>query len=198
MARAARNSQEFHETRAAIIRAAAAVFARQGFHAGTTKDIAVQVGLSQPSIYYYFGSKETLLEELILQLLADLKSALVRSRESSVEPKGQMQAFVRNFAATIAEDVELCEVFWSERPRLPKRLADAANAGEREYVEYTKELVRQLQEQGELDAGSDAVVAQAILGMVLWMSRWYGRIGPRDSEQVASVFLQLIGLHEKP
>jgi len=62
------NSDEFERTREAIVRAAADVFRRDGFRAGTTKDIAAMVGLSQPSLYYYVGSKETLLAELALRL----------------------------------------------------------------------------------------------------------------------------------
>jgi AcrR family transcriptional regulator len=192
------SSEEFDRTREAIIRAAAAVFSRDGFHAGTTKDIAAQVGLSQPSLYYYVGSKEVLLNELVLRLVADMTATLEVSRQSSNEPIVQFQTFIRAVARTIAKNVQLFDVYWAERHRLPKKTANQANTGEREFVAYTEELVRRLQAEGALDAGPPAVVAEAIIGMIMWMYRWFRRTGPLDADAVADVFLRLVCLDSAP
>jgi AcrR family transcriptional regulator len=44
--------------------AAARVFARRGYHGSSTKEIALEIGMAQSSIYYYFPSKEAALEEV--------------------------------------------------------------------------------------------------------------------------------------
>jgi len=47
-----------------IMDAAAAVFAKKGYHAATTRDIADRLGMQPGSLYYYFESKEAALEEI--------------------------------------------------------------------------------------------------------------------------------------
>src|SRR5689334_613921 len=47
-----------------IMDAAAAVFAKKGYHAATTRDIADSLGMQPGSLYYYFESKEAALEEI--------------------------------------------------------------------------------------------------------------------------------------
>lgn len=47
-----------------IMDAAAEIFARKGYHAATTRDIADRLGMQPGSLYYYFESKEAALEEI--------------------------------------------------------------------------------------------------------------------------------------
>ncbi len=54
--------------RAQILDAAAEVFAEKGFARATTKEIAGKAGVSEGTIYNYFGSKEDLLIELMNRL----------------------------------------------------------------------------------------------------------------------------------
>ena len=52
------------ETRARVLAAAHMLFSRQGFAATGTADIAREADVSEGSIFYHFGSKKALLEEL--------------------------------------------------------------------------------------------------------------------------------------
>jgi AcrR family transcriptional regulator len=53
------------ERRDAILHAADALFAAQGFHATSLSSIATRVGLSEPGLLHHFSSKEHLLLELL-------------------------------------------------------------------------------------------------------------------------------------
>jgi TetR/AcrR family fatty acid metabolism transcriptional regulator len=82
MARTARKPQLVTRTREAILDAATAVFAQQGYHAVTMKDIASAAGYTAPSLYNYFGSKEeifgALLERIHLANLATFDEPVPR------------------------------------------------------------------------------------------------------------------------
>jgi AcrR family transcriptional regulator len=52
------------ETKARVLAAAHMLFSRQGFAATGTADIAREANVSEGSIFYHFGSKKALLEEL--------------------------------------------------------------------------------------------------------------------------------------
>lgn len=59
-----------------ILRAAARVFAKQGFHAAKVGDIAREAGLSHGLIYHYFDSKDALAEAIFEEKLADLREVM--------------------------------------------------------------------------------------------------------------------------
>lgn len=52
-------------TREAILREASKLFARKGYSATSTREIAEAVGISQPSLFHHFDSKASIVSELI-------------------------------------------------------------------------------------------------------------------------------------
>ncbi|MEZ5529902.1 MAG: helix-turn-helix domain-containing protein [Porticoccaceae bacterium] len=62
-------SDRYRQQHCRALAAAARVFAQKGFHGATTQDIASELGIKQGSLYYYFNSKETALEEVCLMAL---------------------------------------------------------------------------------------------------------------------------------
>jgi AcrR family transcriptional regulator len=52
-------------TRDRIFKASARLFAQKGFHGVSMREISQATGLSKPTIYYYFGSKEGIYKSLI-------------------------------------------------------------------------------------------------------------------------------------
>ncbi len=59
-------SDKYEQKHQAAIRAAASVFAENGYHGSSTRDIAERMGIKQGSLYYYFKSKEEALGEVCL------------------------------------------------------------------------------------------------------------------------------------
>jgi AcrR family transcriptional regulator len=59
------------QTRAAITEAALALFRERGYEAATMRAIAQRAGVSVGNAYYYFGSKEELIQEFYLRNHAD-------------------------------------------------------------------------------------------------------------------------------
>lgn len=52
-------------TRERILYEASNLFARQGYHGTTTREIAAAVGIRQPSLFYHFASKPAIVEALL-------------------------------------------------------------------------------------------------------------------------------------
>ena len=56
------DSTRYQQQRHEAIRAAAAVFSEKGYHGASTREIAARIGIKQGSLYYYFKSKEHLVQ----------------------------------------------------------------------------------------------------------------------------------------
>ena len=59
------SSSKSEKSRDAILKSAAKLFGRQGFSATTLRQIASKAKIEAGSIYYYFGSKDAILDEVL-------------------------------------------------------------------------------------------------------------------------------------
>ena len=70
---------EATDNRQKIINTALNLFAKKGYDAVSTVEIAQEAGITKPTMYYYFGSKEGLLSEILNihynRFISDLESA---------------------------------------------------------------------------------------------------------------------------
>jgi TetR/AcrR family transcriptional regulator, cholesterol catabolism regulator len=190
------SSADWVRTRESIIRAAADIFRRDGYRAGTTKDIAARVGLSQPAIYYYVGSKEVLLSELAVRLDQDMAATLQRATEHSDQPREQLKTFIRELTRAVMNDTTLFAVYWAESRFLPKAVASQVSADEKRFVRQVEHLVSRVQADGGLPPGPPPVITEGLLGMVLWMYRWYRKSSGLKADDIADLFLRLVGLQD--
>ncbi len=61
-----------------IARVAARLFAERGFDATSIREIATEAGVTKPTLYYHFGSKQGLGEAILTRPMADLADRLAR------------------------------------------------------------------------------------------------------------------------
>jgi AcrR family transcriptional regulator len=105
--RAARRSQ--------IIAAAAACFARAGYHAATMADVATAAGVSKGTPYLYFASKEALFIALHDEWDGGLADRVDAAIQALPEPgRGSPRRVLRTVAVAVgthvAEQAETCRV----------------------------------------------------------------------------------------
>lgn len=67
---------DFNDKQIQILRVAETLFAEKGFDGTSIRDIAKEAKINIAMVSYYFGSKEQLLESIILNRVADIKLQL--------------------------------------------------------------------------------------------------------------------------
>lgn len=77
------NKRNAVETKARILSVAEKIFSEVGFDKSRVDDIAKEAGVNKALIYYYFKSKNEILETLFFCLIEDARRMLIKSMEGT-------------------------------------------------------------------------------------------------------------------
>lgn len=77
------NKRDATETKARILSTAEKIFSEVGFDKARVDDVANEAGVNKALIYYYFKSKDEILETLFSGLVEDARRMLVKSMEKT-------------------------------------------------------------------------------------------------------------------
>ncbi len=131
------------ETQQRFVEAAARVFARHGYSAGTTNRIAEEAGASVGSLYQYFPNKDAVLVALVRQHIADgadvVTSAL--ADVASLPIVDQLGTIVDAVLANHTGDPRLHQVLFEEAPRPPEVLQEL-HALEASIIDAAEAMIR--------------------------------------------------------
>ncbi|MCX8102938.1 MAG: TetR/AcrR family transcriptional regulator [Candidatus Bipolaricaulota bacterium] len=98
------------ERYAAILHAALRIFATKGLQEATMDEIAQVAGLGKGTIYYYFDSKEALIEELLCSLAEQYFRNLLEGTDGVTEPLAIAERIITNLLGHYARQPELFQV----------------------------------------------------------------------------------------
>ncbi|WAH56066.1 TetR/AcrR family transcriptional regulator [Pseudomonas silvicola] len=108
------------QTHARLRRVAAAEFAQRGFHSTKVSDIVKASGLSQPTFYSYFESKEAAYEELVGEFRQRLEALISTLLIKTSLETGQLvdsvaESFLK-FFDFLAQDPDLTQIGFFQPP----------------------------------------------------------------------------------
>jgi len=98
-----------------LLRAAAAVFGRLGYHETTTNAIATEAGVSPATLYQFFPNKEA-----IASALASMYAHEMAEAELAIDPEG-----VLSFTEAVGELIDVCTSFNRKHPEFHTLVVDA-------------------------------------------------------------------------
>lgn len=132
------------------IDAAAAIFARDGFHGASTRAIAESLGIKVASLYFHIASKEDALAEICLLGMQRSYDYLESARRQPT-----LAAQIRHFFECQREDMiehaDYVAVSIRERDKLSKPVLDRMGDLTRQFRQSMDEMFAIAQERGELD-----------------------------------------------
>jgi TetR/AcrR family transcriptional regulator, cholesterol catabolism regulator len=174
------------QQRARVTSIAAESFSRRGFRATSMNEIAAAVGLSKPTLYHYFRSKE----ELLVRIYSDVLDESLRDAQRTVAAAGTPLDAVRDLITArvvyTCEHQALLKVCFEEEHELPAELAEEVLRRRRAFERFfVGALERHLAEHPGLDPGmTPKVWVNMCLGAVNWCYKWYRPTGAATPEQL--------------
>src|SRR5215510_2124892 len=97
--------------RAAILRAATRVFARNGYFNSKVADIARAADVADGTVYLYFKSKEEILHSIFDQNIADAIDAARRLIQNARDPREKLRRIAALHLERLGADRDLAIVF---------------------------------------------------------------------------------------
>jgi AcrR family transcriptional regulator len=186
-------AKDHDEKRALIRKAAAKVFAEQGFDRASMSLLAKEAGISKANIYHYYGSKDALLFDLLDTKLAALLRRILMVDIDGMTPREALQATILEILlAYEGEDYEH-QVQSTLLGLLPDDQQKTLIGYQRDMVQRISQLLR-LAQPGVFETNKSQLRAatMSIFGMLNWYYMWEPAATPDQRREYAILVTTLV------
>lgn len=154
------------ERRQALLSAARAVFAREGYHRAAIRDIAREAGVATGTFYLYFSSKEScllgLIDDFYHQMMTEIVTARFRSEAVLDKLAVSVEAVMRGFA----RNRDLARIVLLQTAGAHTAFGERVARLRGDFARLVQEDLDEAVAQELIPAQNTAVAARALVGSV--------------------------------
>jgi TetR/AcrR family transcriptional regulator, cholesterol catabolism regulator len=170
-------------TRARILDAAAHVLSAKGFAGTRLSDVAEHAEIQAPAIYYYFASREELIEEVMYCGVAELRKHVQEALNDLPPETSPLDRIMTAVEAHLRHELEISDYATASirnSGQIPQHLRTRQLKEETSYGRVWRRLFDNALADGQIRADLDPHYAQLlVLGALNWAAEW--RDPRRDS-----------------
>ncbi len=167
-----------------IYHAAAEIMLQKGYEATSMNDIAEAAGLTKAGIYHYIRSKEELLFEILGYAMDVVEEGVMAPAREVENPAQRLEVIIERHTTRLLEGTGAITILLDEMHGLSPAHRKTIRARKRAYFEFLRDTLKQLAAEGKLRDVNPTPAAFSLLGMILWLSRWYRRNGKLCAAEV--------------
>jgi AcrR family transcriptional regulator len=179
--------------RNAVADAVAELFAEGGYEAVSIVDTAEKLSVSRATLYRTVPTKEDLLGILFERSTHELTERVKAAIAEFDDPRDQLVAMIRLHADGAVQMRTYMPVFFGGGD-LPPDVFARWHTWSRQYEKLWIGVVSSNMRDGYLEDGDPKVSTRLILGMLIWVSRWYRPAEKITPAQIADAAIDLLGL----
>ena len=165
------------QTRARILDAAAHVLSVTGYAGLRLNDVAEEAELQAPAIYYYYPSRDDLIEEVMWAGIADTRdhvTAVLDALPSGISAMDRLLAAVEAHLRHTLEISDYAKASIRNAGQVSQKIRKRQIAEEERYGEVWRRLINDVARSGELSVDLDLYIAQMlVLGGLNWAVEWW-------------------------
>lgn len=183
-------------TRRRILDAAAKLLSKNGYNEVRLEDIGAIAGVRAASIYYYFDSREALIEA-VLEIAIDNVSSAVREKVDQLPQttsyRQRITIAIETYLVMALQKDTYTAASFRITTSLPPDLRIKQIKMHRDFGNFWRQLLAQAQKAGEIDKFFDlSVTRMLLLGAMNWTVEWFRPGGNLDISEVAAQLSTLL------
>jgi len=176
--------------REAVLLAAARAFNERGFHNTALEDVAADLKVTKPTIYYYGESKEALLAACYRRALETLDEVTRHSEGDAADARTRLRVLI------IAYGEAILSIYGRCLTRVPDNSLSPPLRQELRAIKRTvDDRIRRMLEDGARDetlvATDTKMTAFAIAGALNAAALWFEETGPYSARQISEHYADL-------
>ena len=184
-------TQRGSATKERIFRAAAELFARNGYHATGLAELGEAVALGRGSLYYHIGSKENLLYQISVRHVEHMVAHGEKLLAARRTPEERFRRLSRQLMRVIADNLPELTVFFREVNSLTGSRNENLRQLRDRFEGVWLTILRDGEDQGVFQH-ADELTVKAVLGMHNYSYLWLDVKGALTPEQIADRFCDVL------
>ena len=185
-------AEDHDDKRDAILRAAARLFADQGYGSASMGALANACGISKANIYRYYPGKEAILFDILDAHLRGLRDRVAGIVHDSDDPEDQLRAIIRDIllsyqGADAEHEVQLKSLFL-----LPEARQDTLRGYQRDIVAQVRSRLERIAPALAADRARGRAVTMSVFAMLNWYYQWNTGAGAQARRDYAGLIVDLV------
>ena len=174
--------------RANIIREAAALFDRHGYHSTSMDDLAQAVGLSKPTLYHHFRSKDDILFFIHEEMIEFNISREEERNSQGLSASQQILEIVRDIFEMNETHPGYVRVFFEHYRELPLKQQRSIQVKRGQYRDLVQGVIQRGLDAGEFRGVDPRLATLFLLGASNSTYQWFQPDGAKTPRELAHVF----------
>src|SRR6478672_322027 len=155
---------EFNDKQIEILQVAEQLFAEEGFDGTSVRDIAKKANVNIAMISYYFGSKEKMLEALIVNRISDMRLQLESLYHENIPPFAKVDKMVELYISRINKNRCIYQIIHFEFSTKKRELNfDSFTEMKQSNLETFKNIIKEGQDSGEFQQDVNVALLPPII-----------------------------------
>jgi AcrR family transcriptional regulator len=175
------------EKRDAVLRMAATMFLKGGYHRTPLSQIAERLNITKPALYNYFSSKEEILRELFRLGDERYEEGFGKTEREGGTGLETLQAMIRAYAHAMTTDVGKCFARIDDRD-LSEEAQIEVRRSKRRYDRALRKQIKRGIEDGSITPCDAQLAAFALAGALNGIADWFEPTGRLSPQTVANEF----------
>jgi AcrR family transcriptional regulator len=157
---------DFNEKQIEILQVAEKLFSEDGFDGTSIREIAKIANINIAMISYYFGSKEKLLEALIIYRISDMRLQIENLFREDLSPIQKIDRLIELYISRINKNRGIYQIIHFEMASKKREInCESFNAVKKSNLEALKNIIEEGQTKGEFVKNINiALIAPTIMG----------------------------------
>lgn len=155
---------DFNEKQIEILQVAEQLFAEEGFDGTSVRDIAKKANINIAMISYYFGSKEKLLEALVIYRIKAMSMHLENLYQENISPLDKIDKLIAYYIQRVHQNRSIYQILHFELSNNKREInLQAFTEVKKNNLRFLENIIKEGQEQGVFQPNINVVLLPTII-----------------------------------